>query len=492
MPTAASPIRLQQAEIPPSPIVKNLFSGVVFCVKMCGRWENQLTDASHSPDVPPRDAAGEMLERALPRARWTTFWERLWPPLAALATAIGLFLAVSWLGVWLWLPPIARAVALFVFLVLTAAATVPLMFVRFPSRHDGLRRLDRNAGIAHRPATAIADELATSKSDPWSVALWRAHVERALLAATTLRAGRPAPRLDLRDPIALRALVLILVVATFIAAGGERWRRIAAAFDWQGVVVPANFRLDAWVSPPTYTAKPPVILPGLRPGERPQTSVAAVSVPAGSVLVIRASGKVQFDVATTGGVAEVPAEQRPAAPTGTEERRYTITDRGTAIVRGLSDEDLTYAFNAIPDKPPMIALTKDPEPQARGSLQLNYKMEDDYGVVEAQAMFALKNPAGEAGAKRPLFGPPEMQLVAAAGARQERRRPDHQGPERAPLGRRRRGDDADRPRRGQQRGHQRARTSSGCRSASSSSRSPAPSSSSGATSRSMPTPATAC
>ena len=100
-------------------------------------------------------------------------------------------LAVSWLGVWLWLPPMARAVALFVFLVLTAAATVPLILVRFPSRHDGLRRLDREAGISHRPATAIADELATSKSDPWSVALWRAHVERALLAAQRLgRAGR--------------------------------------------------------------------------------------------------------------------------------------------------------------------------------------------------------------------------------------------------------------------------------------------------------------
>ena len=56
-----------------------------------------------------------MLERALVRARWTTFWERLWPPFAAIATAIGLFLAVSWLGLWLWLPPLGRAVALFAF-----------------------------------------------------------------------------------------------------------------------------------------------------------------------------------------------------------------------------------------------------------------------------------------------------------------------------------------------------------------------------------------
>src|SRR5258705_10311170 len=114
----------------------------------------------------------------------------------------------------------------------------------------------------------------------------------------------------------------MLVVTTFIAAGGERGRRLAAAFDWHGVVVPTNFRLDAWVSPPTYTAKPPVILPGLRPGERAQTSVAAVSVPAGSVLGVRASGKVQFNVATTRGGAGGPPGQPPPAPTRTEGNRH--------------------------------------------------------------------------------------------------------------------------------------------------------------------------
>ncbi len=353
-----------------------------------------------------------MLEGALARARWATFWERLWPPLAAMATAVGFFLAASWAGAWLWLPPIARAVALFVFLVLTAIATVPLLMVRFPSRADGLRRLDRNAGLAHRPATAISDELATSKADPWSVALWRAHVERALLTARSLKAGLPAPRLDLHDPVALRGLVLILAVATFVAAGGERGKRVVAAFDWQGVVVPANFRLDAWVSPPSYTGRPPVILPGIRPGERPQTTMAAVSVPTGSVLVVRASGKVKFDVGTSGGVTEVAAELRPQAPAGTEERRYAVNDRGTAVVRGLSDDDLTYAFNAIPDKPPVIALTKDPEVETRGALKLNYKVEDDYGVVEAQAHFAPKGAAADDSAgKRALFGAPEMPLA---------------------------------------------------------------------------------
>ncbi len=366
-----------------------------------------MTDAGNLREASRPQDRGEVLERALVRARWTTFWERLWPALATIATAIGIFLIVSWLGLWLWLPPIGRAIALCAFLTLAIAATVPLISVRFPSRFDGLNRLDKNAGLPHRPATAISDQLATPRSDPFALALWRAHIERALLSAQRLRAGRPSPRLDRRDPMALRALVLVLVAITFIAAGGERSKRIAAAFDWHGVILPANFRLDAWVSPPSYTSKPPVILPGLRPGEQAQTSVAAVSVPTGSVLVIRSSGKVSFDVSTSGGVTEVPPDQRPQAPAGTEEHRYLVTDRGTAQVHGLSSDDLVYAFNAIPDRPPTIALTKDPEPQQQGSLQLNYKMEDDYGVVDAKAVFALKNAAD---GKRSLFGPPEMAL----------------------------------------------------------------------------------
>ncbi|MGB8488128.1 MAG: DUF4175 family protein, partial [Xanthobacteraceae bacterium] len=51
-----------------------------------------------------------LLAHALTRARWALFWERLWPAVAAVATAVGLFLAVSWLGLWLWLPPLGRAI----------------------------------------------------------------------------------------------------------------------------------------------------------------------------------------------------------------------------------------------------------------------------------------------------------------------------------------------------------------------------------------------
>ena len=86
-------------------------------------------------------------------------------------------------------------------------------------------------------------------------------------------------------------------------------------------------------------------------------------------------------------------------------------------MRGIGDP-VTWTFVAVPDRAPTIALTKDPEPQARGSLMLNYKLEDDYGVSEARALFALKPQLDEFGMKgggfkapRPLFDAPDMPLV---------------------------------------------------------------------------------
>ena len=375
-----------------------------------------MNDRPTDPEAETRQLAGaraadSLLARALRRAWWTILWERLWPALASLAVAIGIFLAVSWAGLWLVLPPMGRAIALFVLVVLIAVAAVPLLRFRLPSTFDGLRRLDRGSGLSHRPATALADELATGEQDQVSRALWRAHVERALRAVNALKAGTPHPRLHLFDPVAVRALVVLLVAATFFAASGERVKRITAAFDWAGVVQAKNFRVDAWVTPPAYTGKPPLILPGIRAGEPHQASVVQ-TVPAGSVLVIRASGANGLHVVTTGGIAEASREGAPTPPAGTEEHRYTITDRGTATLRGATDEDVTFTFTAIPDRAPTIALTKEPEPQVRGSLLLAYKIEDDYGVIGATANFALKQKAAPDGrALRPLYSAPDFTLA---------------------------------------------------------------------------------
>jgi uncharacterized protein (TIGR02302 family) len=357
------------------------------------------------PETPPDTTAAAQLQlaQALQRACWSIGWERAWPSLARILSVVGLFLVASWAGLWLVLSPIPRTIGLALFVIALIATVVPLIRFRWPSREEGLARLDRGSGIRHRPATALTDTL--SSQDPLARALWLAQRERTLASLKRIRAGLPSPRLPLHDPVALRALVVVLLVATWFAAGGERGARIMAAFDWKGIVTPSNVRVDAWVNPPPYTAKPPIILSAAN-NNATSPDAAAMAVPSGSTLIVRSSGGA-LDVALTGGVAEVP----PAAdaPAGTNEKHYSITGDGTAQVRAPSGQPV-WKFTSTGDRPPSISLAKDPERQARGSLLLAYKLEDDYGVTEAHAQFAARPSDGKA-KPRPLFDPPSFSLV---------------------------------------------------------------------------------
>src|SRR6266850_4212138 len=197
--------------------------------------ESLLSGANPDPSEPARDpdAVSRLkLTQALQRAKYAIAWERSWPHLARLLTIAGLFLVASWAGLWLALPFIARAIGLGLFVVLALGALFPLLRFRWPSREEGLSRLDRGTGIRHRPATALTDTLATQ--DPVALALWQAQRERTLASIKRIRAGLPSPRLAIHDPWALRALVAVLMVAAYVAAGNERMMRVAAAFDWNG------------------------------------------------------------------------------------------------------------------------------------------------------------------------------------------------------------------------------------------------------------------
>lgn len=372
-----------------------------------------MNGVTPDPSDPIRD--GDALSRlklaqALERATYAIAWERAWPGLARVLTVVGLFLVVSWAGLWLALPFVARAIGLVIFAGLAAAALFPLMRFRWPRREEALARLDRGSGIRHRPATTLTDTL-TSR-DPVAQALWQAQRERTLASLKRIRAGLPHPRLAIHDPKALRALVMVMLVATFFAAGDERVLRLGAAFDWNGVLTPTNIRVDAWVTPPLYTGKPPVILSAANKEAAALPASGPLAVPAGSTLIVRSSGG-SLDVVVSGGLEEVAPTE--ATPKGTNEKHFTVTGDGTAHVRAPSGQP-QWAFAATPDRPPTIALAKDPERQARGALQLVYKIEDDYGVTGAEAQIAPRSTdGGKDGdgktAARPLFQPPQFPLA---------------------------------------------------------------------------------
>ena len=365
-----------------------------------------LNGASPDPSKPahePDDVARLKLAQALDRAIYAIAWERAWPHLARLLTLVGLFLTVSWAGLWLVLPSLARTAGLVLFAAAGIAALWPLIRFRWPTRTEALGRLDRGTGIRHRPATALSDTVATK--DPVALALWQESRARTLASLTRIRAGLPSPRLAIHDPWAVRALVVVMMVAAYVAAGDERNLRLASAFDWNGVLAPTNIRVDAWVTPPVYTGRPPIILSSANK-ESAVPASGPLAVPAGSTVIVRSSGGT-LDVVAGGGVTEAaPTEQ---APKGTNERHFTVSGDGSVHVRAPSGQP-QWRFTATPDRPPTIALAKDPERQPRGSLQMSYKIEDDYGVTEARAQFTARSTEG-ATLPRPLFEPPQFSLV---------------------------------------------------------------------------------
>ena len=284
--------------------------------------------------------------------------------------------------------------ALFVFFVLAVAATVPLFFVRWPSAIDGLA-----AARPHQPAAAPAGHRhrrpdgargRRSSSRPRSGApMWSAR----LRAARALKAGKPSPRLAApRSVCAARAGAG--------ARGRDLLRRRQRAHQARRRGVRLARRGHAGQ------------LPHRRLGDaadlhRPAAADPAGPAPRRAVAGAQRRGRCRcrparrwwcarparpsLDVAVAGGIAEAkPATAAPQAPKGTEERRYTITDAGTATVRGVRrGRDL----DASPPSRTARRPSRSPRSRRRSCAARccsHYKIEDDYGVVDAQATFERK------------------------------------------------------------------------------------------------------
>ncbi|WP_271169086.1 TIGR02302 family protein [Hansschlegelia plantiphila] len=383
---------------------------------------------STAPDD-PNGARGPLIDAIVAKARLALVWEGAWPWLAAALGVVVLFLAASWFGLWDALHPLGRMAGVALFALAFLAALAPLLRLAAPDRRTALARVDRESGLAHRPATSLDDRLSATTEDPLTRALWRAHRARIGDDAKRLRAGAPAPRLAVRDPYALRFLLGLVAVAAFVFAGADRGDRVRAAFDWTtpaAEVVPA--RVDAWVAPPAYTGRPPIFLtarPGARPADQPAAAVPdntpeILRAPIGSVVVVRGSGG-SVEITATGAAA--PEETPGKAPEGLIERRFKLTGDAELRIAAAGAPERMWRFSAIPDEPPSIRLSGEPQPNARGTTTIAYEVKDDYGIASAEARFVLKPPPGDAppkpataeaaapAAKRPLYEAPKLALA---------------------------------------------------------------------------------
>jgi hypothetical protein len=172
----------------------------------------------------------------------------------AVAPAIGILTAYLVAALFGFANPWASAAAL---LLAAAAALYGMEQLRRPGRQAIDRRIERASGLRHRPIAMLED--APENDDPLAVAIWQIHQRRIAASLANARPGLPFIDAAARDPMAVRGLLLLLLLAGGIVAGGQMLPRIAGAF-----AVPAwpfaGPAVTAWATPPAYTGSPPSML----------------------------------------------------------------------------------------------------------------------------------------------------------------------------------------------------------------------------------------
>lgn len=356
-------------------------------------------------------------------ARIVLFFEQLLPPLMPVLAVIAVYLSVSWFGIFRSVPDWLRILLLIAFVAAFVVSLLPFRTLRWPKVTDADRMLEERNGLSHQPVTVQEDEPAFDT--PFARALWREHQTRMAEKIAALDAGLPRPDIAVHDRFALRAVPALLLVTAFAYSlsinGGSIGDALQAAPEH--VTVDPAVRIDAWVTPPSYTGRAPVYLTA------DGSEQASIGIPQFSGITVRVSGgktaeKVVFrkangeaqDIAVqadtkpqqaaasgiqqpnTVPAGQVPASQAPVAQTHV----MKLEENGALEVNGRR-----WSFEVLPDKAPEIAFDGMPKPSVNGALEIGFTVKDDYGVQEAHAEIV---PLETDPTATPLYPLPEYRL----------------------------------------------------------------------------------
>ena len=309
---------------------------------------------------------------------WTAIvWERLWQALWPAAAVLGFFILAALLDI---LPLLASWLHGIVLLVTVAAFAwlfrQGIRGIELPAPLEARRRLERINDLLHRPLEAVEDTLSGEAANDESRALWREHQHRMRGMLKGLSVGLPAPHLAARDPLALRIVLAVALVAVGAVTLGDGWSRVGRAMIPQfAFLVPAPPPvLDAWITPPEYTGHPPIFLSatdgvGVTHGE-------LVEVPAGSNLVVQVSGGSGEPSVMIGDLEQEVVRVEAHSYKGL----FVLDDSGSLAVHQGRALLGSWQVTVIPDVPPTIEFSQEPTSTPRGVLQIEFSGADDYGL----------------------------------------------------------------------------------------------------------------
>ncbi|MET4806991.1 TIGR02302 family protein [Limibacillus sp. MBR-115] len=330
-------------------------------------------------------------------ARSFLFWEKLWPALWPSLAVLLVFVSLALSDALTLLPGILHLFVLLAFaMALAASLWVGLRRVRLPNTTAGLRRLENDSNLRHRPLTALAEIQESGTADPQSRRLWEAHRHSVQQQFKNLRLKVPSPGLPVRDPIAVRVLLSLVLLVTLVRAGDDWQENLIRSVQphLSGAVAANNIQLDLWVSPPAYTGQAPLVLATANsdntaddePDSAIDQPVQHYEVPQSSSLLVQIQGGEGPASATINGLSTATFKTLSGNSLRAE---GTISGSGTLQVTRGGETLGSWNITVIADEVPTIEYLSPPQRSERASLQVKYNAADDYGVASVSLRVTL-------------------------------------------------------------------------------------------------------
>ncbi len=369
------------------------------------------------------EEAAKKLEHKVLLAKAVLFWEELWPKISVLLAIIGMFIILSLFGFWSFVPSFIHWLGVLGFAIATLWAVVQIMRAPVPKRKEALRQIDKASELPHRPASSFDDSLAevSGLSKKTASSLWITHKLRGLKLVERFKAGWPKASLERFDPFAMRALMMMLLLFGFAMHGPNSWQQIKSSLSFSPEVKREGIRIDAWLTPPSFTGKNPVMLSDGSVQLMSKTAKAEgvdetakklkpIEILENSELVIRIIGKEAgrysvrqvFDKKTAHLLPfdiNKKADNGERDQTNSSLKKLSFSLKKSSTIEILEGTKViqSWPITVLADLAPAISLSKNPEKTARSALLLTYQIADDFGVTLAQAkvLHLIKKPTAE-------------------------------------------------------------------------------------------------
>lgn len=324
--------------------------------------------------------------------RLAMLWERLWQALYWPLIAAGIAVAVIASGLLPALPAWARIGALAILALVCLASLRDLFRLGMPGELQAMRRIEQEAGLTHRTVSSSSEELVSEIADENARALWLEHKRRQLSTLDKVPVSRPRSAWRNFDPRALRVPVALAALASLMLGAGDVSSNLKDAVTVTTAPPPVTVAIDAWLRPPGYTGKPPILMTSPAMKEK-LAQGQPISIPVNAMLTARVSGAaapaVVFQTSTTDAtpVKDMKAKTKISESGFSAEAKIT----SSTVIRILDGEKELAAWpvTVIPDQPPTIAIPKPPAPEKLGALALNWDASDDYGVKSITSEISL-------------------------------------------------------------------------------------------------------